>query len=86
MDEKIRITWTMVWLENLSGEPSCKSMDHFSTLKDVWIVEYSLQLFICLIKRLKEKWLELCYDAQKHLTQCVSSIKPFRSLIGMITN
>jgi hypothetical protein len=74
MEEEIRITWTMMWLENSDGEPCCKAMDHFSTLKDVWIPDYSLQFFICLIRHLKVKWLGLCYLAQKHITQCVRRI------------
>ncbi|KFZ13854.1 hypothetical protein V501_03493 [Pseudogymnoascus sp. VKM F-4519 (FW-2642)] len=70
IDEKIRIAWTMICLQNSNGESRWRPMDHFSTLKYAWIPEYSLQFFICLIRHLKEKWLKLCYLGQKHITQC----------------
>ncbi|KFY79384.1 hypothetical protein V499_01625 [Pseudogymnoascus sp. VKM F-103] len=70
IDEKLRITWTMVWLDNSNGEPLCRSTNHFSTLQYAWIPEYSLQFFACLIRRLKEEWLEVCYLGQNHITQC----------------
>jgi hypothetical protein len=75
MGEKAIITWTI-----LQDRKYRKAIDHFSTLPYGCIPDHDVDFFKYFILSLKDKWLNLCDLARKHLTNCVSGSCEPRSI------
>jgi hypothetical protein len=66
------IAWTMVPPTNTSVYPYWKSKDYFSTMPYGWIPDSGIDFFQQFVRHLKERWLELCDLAKRHLAERVS--------------
>ena len=71
---KIRITWTLSQLRKANGAQYWKAIDHYSTLPYSRIPDNGIDFFKDFILRLEAKWVELCDQGEKHLTEFVSRI------------
>jgi len=69
-DEKVMISWTIFPFSDIGQ----KAIDHFSTLPYGSIPDHHIDFFSHFILHLKEKWLELCNQEERHLTELVSRI------------
>jgi hypothetical protein len=70
LDEKVMISWTIFLFSDIGQ----KVIDHFSTLPYGSIPDHHIDFFTHFILHLKEKWLELCNQEERHLTELVSRI------------
>jgi hypothetical protein len=73
IDEEVRIAWTLLPIRKKpNGEQYWEAIDYFSMLLDGCIPDHSIDFFEHFILWLEHKWLELCEQGQKHLSEYVS--------------